>query len=410
MNYQIFLFTMLFFTKGISVFSKLSRTEKNVNIRFSKYFFVKRYTQDIAGNRKIGKMSGLNKIECNSDKSESSKYVDISTNKEVKLKLDLENNNIFSNVFTNINLFENRSNIFTINNKTYMLKYNNHLNEHDFSISYYEKVGDEFVNISPWHHIPLTNDDGTYNMVVEISKYTYTKLEVNLKSPYNPITQDLKKGKLRYYNSAIYWNYGAIPQTYEYKKHIYKCLTKNNEHIYLTGDSDPLDIVDIGHASLKIGQVVPVKILGAFTLIDQGEMDWKIIAINKEDKHFDHINSIEDIDKYYPSTVNMLLEWFRYYKLPDTKKFNIITKEWYNKKQSEELITNTHKYYLEFLKDMQNMKENKNASSTKTEPEEDTTCITDIDDEAYNSLMQGVQISYHKARDSYKLNPDVWVP
>lgn len=355
-------------------------------------------------------MNGFNKIEvCNSDKLESSKYVEVNTNKDVKLKLDLENNNIFSNIFTNVNLFEKRSNTFTLNNKTYMVKYNSHLNENDFSVSYYEKNGDEFVNISPWHHFPLKNDDGTYNMIVEISKLTYMKLEINLKTPYNPITQDLKKGKLRYYTSAIYWNYGALPQTYEYKKHIYKCLTNNNEELYLTGDSDPLDIVDIGHASLKIGQVVPVKILGAFTLIDQGEMDWKIVAINKEDKHFDQINCVEDIEKFYPSTINMLLEWFRYYKMPDTKKLNIIAKEMYDKKQSEELITNTHKYYLEFLKDMQNLQSN-NASLSKTEPEEEKVCITEIDDKMHNSLMQGLKISYHKASVSYKPNSDIWVP
>uniref|UniRef100_A0A8C9H8U1 inorganic diphosphatase n=1 Tax=Piliocolobus tephrosceles TaxID=591936 RepID=A0A8C9H8U1_9PRIM len=144
-----------------------------------------------------------------------------------------------------------------------------------------------FVPISPWHDINLINDDNTYNMIVEIPKYNYMKMEINLKTPYNVIKQDTKKGKLRYYHNSIYWNYGALPKTYEYPKHIYKCQIDNKDNsntIYFTGDNDPLDVVDIGTDTLKMGQIVPVKILGAFTLIDEGELDWKIIAINVRKK------------------------------------------------------------------------------------------------------------------------------
>ena len=34
---------------------------------------------------------------------------------------------------------------------------------------------------------------------------------------------------------------------------------------------------------LSCGEVIPVKILGILALIDQGETDWKIIAINVND-------------------------------------------------------------------------------------------------------------------------------
>lgn len=357
-------------------------------------------------------MAGVSSIEEQKRVNELKKdYQDISKNKEVKIKRDIENNNIFANIFSNVNVFEKRNNVFTVNDKTYMLKYNNHLNEEDFSISYHKQEGEKFVDISPWHDFPLKNDDGTFNMVVEISKFTFMKLEINLKSKYNVIKQDLKKGKLRYYNSSIYWNYGALPQTYEYKKHIYKCLTKDNDQLYFTGDSDPLDIVDIGQASLKMGQVVPVKILGAFTLIDEGELDWKIIAINKEDKHFDQINCVEDVEKFYPSCITMLLEWFRYYKMPDSKKLNLIAKELYSKKESEDLIKKTHDYYLEFLQDVKKLKENVNdLKSEKNVSLDETTCVTDIDDEMYNTLLRGIKISYHKADNNYKPSLDLWVP
>ena len=63
-------------------------------------------------------------------------------------------------------------------------------------------------SISPWHDIPLYNDDGTVNMVTEIPKMTKAKMEVATKEENNPIAQDVKKGKLRDYHGPIFWNFG----------------------------------------------------------------------------------------------------------------------------------------------------------------------------------------------------------
>lgn len=235
----------------------------------------------------------------------------VKTNNELKVNLNFHNNNIISNMFSNLSLYESMNNFFQINNKHYMLKYNNQLNQTDFNISYFQNINDKYVQISPWHDIDLMNDDGTYNMIVEIPKYNYIKLEIKLTEKFNVIKQDTKKGKLRYYHNSIYWNYGALPRTYEYPKHVYRCKSSDGQQIFFTGDDDPLDVIDIGRNSLKMGQIAPVKVshaislyfvcyivssfvihfgllyffhfqqvLGAFTLIDEGQLDWKIIAIN----------------------------------------------------------------------------------------------------------------------------------
>lgn len=41
--------------------------------------------------------------------------------------------------------------------------------------------------------------DGSYNMLVEIPKWTRRKFEIATTEPYNPIKQDLKNGVLREY-------------------------------------------------------------------------------------------------------------------------------------------------------------------------------------------------------------------
>lgn len=39
------------------------------------------------------------------------------------------------------------------------------------------------------------------------------------------------------------------------------------------------------------GQVIQVKVLGILAMIDEGEMDWKVIAINAEDPEAKKLNS-----------------------------------------------------------------------------------------------------------------------
>merc|ERR1712083_562523 len=88
------------------------------------------------------------------------------------------------------------------------------------------------------------------------------------------------------------------------------------------GDNDPLDVVEIGAAALSMGSITAVKPLGVLSMIDDGELDWKLIAISASDEHADKINDIDDIEKYYPGTVSGIREWFRWYKTPDGKPVN----------------------------------------------------------------------------------------
>merc|ERR1711988_1317641 len=128
---------------------------------------------------------------------------------------------------------------------------------------------------SPWHDAPLELEGGLYNMLTEIPKMTLKKMEVATKVEGNPIMQDEKKGKARLYHGPIFWNYGCLPQTWE---------NPNEEHPELKcfGDDDPLDVVEIGSAALSMGSITPVKALGVLAMIDDGELDWKIVAISQD--------------------------------------------------------------------------------------------------------------------------------
>lgn len=170
--------------------------------------------------------------------------------------------------------------------------------------------------ISAWHDLPLMGSTpGTVNMVVEIPRYTLAKMEIDTKAEMNPIIQDTKKGKLRFYHGPLFWNYGAVPQTWEDPS------IKHHE-VGMFGDNDPLDVVEIGSGTLGFGEIAEVKPLGVLSMIDDGELDWKMIAINVNDPLFAKLNSVEDIDELCPGTISGIREWFRWYKTPDGKPIN----------------------------------------------------------------------------------------
>jgi len=45
------------------------------------------------------------------------------------------------------------------------------------------------------------------------------------------------------------------------------------------GDNDPIDVVDLTDRNMNILETPKLKIIGSLCLIDQDELDWKIIAI-----------------------------------------------------------------------------------------------------------------------------------
>lgn len=140
------------------------------------------------------------------------------------------------------------------------------------------------------------------------------------KFPFNPIVQDTKKGKLRYvrnlfpYKGYIH-NYGAIPQTWEDPAHV-------DSNTGAKGDGDPIDVCEIGEQVGYVGQVKQVKVLGCVALIDEGETDWKVLAIDIKDPLADKVDTLEDVEKHFPGLIGATRHWFRDYKKPDGKPAN----------------------------------------------------------------------------------------
>lgn len=185
------------------------------------------------------------------------------------------------------------------------------------SFKTYVMHGDKVV--SPFHDIPLFS--GEYvNVVNEIPRFEHAKFEISKAEPFNPITQDIKKGKVRFVKNIFpsygyQFNYGAFPQTWEDP-------TAVDKHCAAKGDNDPLDALEIGSRRKGIGEVYQARILGALGLLDDGEADWKILVIDVRDEMADKVRDIGDVKKHFPGLLGNTLRWFRDYKVPDGKSAN----------------------------------------------------------------------------------------
>lgn len=61
-----------------------------------------------------------------------------------------------------------------------------------------------------------------------------------------------------------------------------------------------VDVVEIGEKRGKIGQVLKVKPLAVLAMIDEGELDWKIVAISLDDPRASLVNDVDDVEKHFP--------------------------------------------------------------------------------------------------------------
>ena len=149
------------------------------------------------------------------------------------------------------------------------------------------------------------NSDGTVNVVVEIPTGTNEKWEVSKKT--GDIEWEFKKGKPRIVKFLGYpTNYGMIPRT---------LLSKE-----AGGDGDPLDVILIG-SYIERGKVVSGKIIGVLKMLDGGEIDDKLLMIQKDSPLYKATN-VEELKEQFPGTLSIIETWFESYKGPGEIKTN----------------------------------------------------------------------------------------
>jgi inorganic pyrophosphatase len=200
--------------------------------------------------------------------------------------------------------------------------------------------------VSAWHDIPLVEASaaaGVYNFVCEIPRGARAKMEISTDDAHNPIIQDkTKAGAPRSYGLDSLVNYGALPQTYEDPAH-------KDTWTGLLGDGDPIDVCDISSTPRPTGSVYSVKVIGALAMIDDGEMDWKVLAVRTDDPLAALVNDVADAKA--PDAVKRAMDevrhWFRIYKTLEGKGENSFAFDgkWLDQATTIDIIKSTHKQW-----------------------------------------------------------------
>ena len=117
------------------------------------------------------------------------------------------------------------------------------------------------------------------------------------------------------------------------------------------GDNDPLDLVDLTNRDMTMLERPRLKILGALCLIDQDELDWKILAIEEQFSKKHNIRTVEQFNQYSPGGISAVREWFRTYKTLEGKSENRFG---YDERvlsldETLEIITENHEEYQKLV-------------------------------------------------------------
>jgi inorganic pyrophosphatase len=144
-----------------------------------------------------------------------------------------------------------------------------------------------------------THSDTLFNFVAEIPAGTNAKWEVDKAT--GTLHWEQKNGRPRVVQYLAYpGNYGMIPSTslpYE-----------------VGGDGDPLDVLLLGPA-VERGSVVPARPIGVLRLLDDGERDDKILAVQTQGPLSD-VRDLVSLDANYAGALTIIETWFTNYKGP----------------------------------------------------------------------------------------------
>ena len=157
-----------------------------------------------------------------------------------------------------------------------------------------------------------------FNVIVEIPKDSQNKYEVDKESG------AIKLDRVLYSPMHYPTDYGFIPETH-------------------CEDGDSLDVLVLGGNSLFPGCIVSARPIAILKMRDNGDEDFKVLAVQNDNPRFDGIRDIEDIKKLHEHSLKEISHFFQAYKELEGKKTEILG--WENSEKAKEEIKRAHEIY-----------------------------------------------------------------
>jgi inorganic pyrophosphatase len=138
-----------------------------------------------------------------------------------------------------------------------------------------------------WHDVPLGEDaPDEINVIIEIPKGSNNKYEIDKE------TGLIKLDRANYSSAPFPYDYGFAPKT-------------------LWEDGDALDVIVLTTFPLQTGILVNVRPIAVIEMIDSGESDFKVIGVPTEDKRWEDVQDLADINKHSLKEFQHFLETYK---------------------------------------------------------------------------------------------------
>ena len=96
---------------------------------------------------------------------------------------------------------------------------------------------------------------------------------------------------------------------------LYSAMTYPAEYGYientLAKDGDPLDILVISSEPTFPGCIVPARVIGYLSVVDNGHEDYKLISVVAVDPRYNDVNTLSDLSQF---TLDEIKNFFQNYK------------------------------------------------------------------------------------------------
>jgi len=169
-----------------------------------------------------------------------------------------------------------------------------------------------------WHEVPLGKDaPNEINVIIEIPKGSNNKYEIDKE------TGLIKLDRANYSSAPFPYDYGFVPQT-------------------LWEDGDALDVIVLTTFPLQTGILVNVRPVAVMDMVDSGESDFKIIAVPTEDKRWEDVQDLGDINKH---TLREFQHFLETYKALKGKPAPVEIKGIMGKAEAMEAVTKSIELY-----------------------------------------------------------------
>jgi inorganic pyrophosphatase len=146
----------------------------------------------------------------------------------------------------------------------------------------------------PWHDVP-PGIASAFTAVVEIPMGSSNKYELDKASGLLKLDRVL--------HSAVFYpaNYGFIPQT-------------------LADDGDPLDVLILAAEPVYPLTLVTARPIGLMTMLDQDQLDYKVIAIGIHDPEYNTYHDVHELPKHRLAVIK---RFFEDYKKLENKRVEV---------------------------------------------------------------------------------------